>query len=425
MIDANSPVLEEPPPAGPPPAGAPAPSPLFSQEQLESHAQALAAAHILSDDPRRSRPLLPRLDESGLSLEAAYQYLSTVARGDPQPVPSEDWLRDNYHVVQDQIREVRQDLPRKFYLELPKLADGDYAGYPRVYLIARQLIAHTAGRLDLDTLVDFTTAYQRTAPLSIGETWAIPIMLRLGLVEELRRLVEGVVVARRSREQARQWEGMVAGTPGALPEDLDRLLAGETRAGGRLSAAFVVELLQWLRDQPPSAAPVWVVLQRALEQQGDSPDALLRLEHQREATDQLAIANVISSMRLLSSIDWPLFFDRVSVVERILKEDPAAAYADMDFGTRDRYRHSVEQLSRGSKTPELVVAQRAIALARHAQEHDPASDRRHHVGYYLISRGRFILEQDLGYKRHARELLGRFVFEHPALGYLGAIAVTT
>ena len=102
-------------------------------------------------------------------------------------------------------------------------------------------------------------------------------------------------------------------------DDLDRLLRAEVEANGRLSAAFVVELLQWLRDQPSSAAPAWQALQRALEAQGDSPEELLRLEHQREATDQLAIGNVITSMRLLSSIDWPLFFDRVSVVEQILK----------------------------------------------------------------------------------------------------------
>ena len=400
-------------------------SPLFSHEQLESHALALAAAHTLSADPRRARPLLPRLDESATRLEHAYQFLSTIARSDPQPVASEDWLRDNYHVVQDQIREVRQDLPRNFYLELPKLVQGPYEGYPRVYLIARELIAHTAGRFDLETLIDFTAAYQRAAPLSIGETWAIPIMLRLGLVEELRRLVDGVVSARHSREQARKWETALATRRTHREQDLDRLLQAEVETTGHLSAAFVVELMQWLRDQPSSAAPAWQALQRALEAQGDSPEELLRVEHQREATDQLAISNVITSMRLLSSIDWPLFFDRVSIVEAILKEDPAGAYAEMDFSTRDRYRHSVEQLSRGSKTPELVVAQRVVALARHAQQHDPVNDRRHHVGYYLISRGRFGLEKDLGYPPGARERLARFVFKHPAIGYLGTIGLTT
>jgi cyclic beta-1,2-glucan synthetase len=401
---------------------APAPAALLSHEQLESHALALAAAHTLSTDPRRARPLLPRLDESAARLADAYQFLSSIARTDP--VASEDWLRDNYHVVQDQIREVRQDLPRNFYLQLPKLAQGAHEGFPRVYLIARELIAHTAGRFDLETLVDFTEAYQRAAPLSIGETWAIPIMLRLGLVEELRRLVEGVMSARGSREQARKWEIAFTGRGVPRRQDLDGLLRAEVEASGRLSAAFVVELMQWLRDQP-SSAPAWRALQSVLETQGDSPEALLRVEHQREATDQLAIGNVITSMRLLSSIEWPVFFDRVSVVERILAEDPAGAYAEMDFATRDRYRHSVEELSRRSKTPELAVAQRAIALAREAQEHDPANDRRHHVGYYLISRGRFGLEQALRYRPRVRDRLARFVFEHPAIGYLGTIGVAT
>jgi cyclic beta-1,2-glucan synthetase len=395
---------------------------LLSQEQLETHAVTLAATHALSADPRRGRPLLPRLDESAERLEDAYQYLSTIARSDPQPVASEDWLRDNYHVVLDQIREVRQDLPRNFYIELPKLADGAFEGYPRVYLIARELITHTAGRLDLDTLVEFTSAYQRAAPLSIGETWAIPIMLRLGLVEELRRLVDGVVIARRSREQARKWEEALSAARDETAYRLDQLLRAEVQANDRLSAAFVVELLQWLRDQPSSASAAWLALQRALEAQGDSPEELLRAEHQREAANQLAIGNVITSMRLLSSIDWPLFFDRVSVVEQILREDPVGAYAEMDFPTRDRYRHSIEQLSKRSNQPELTVARRAVALAREATLADPHNDRRHHVGYYLISRGRFRLEKDLHYPARARERLARFLFEHPAGGYLGLIA---
>ena len=149
-------------------SGAP-PAPLFSHEQLEAHARRLATTHAVSADPRRARPLLPRLDSSADRLADAYRFLSD-ALSDLPAVASEDWLRDNYYVVQDQIREIRQDLPRRFYLQLPKLAEGPYEGYPRVYLIARELIGHTAGRLDLEMLADFTEAYQREAPLSIGET---------------------------------------------------------------------------------------------------------------------------------------------------------------------------------------------------------------------------------------------------------------
>jgi cyclic beta-1,2-glucan synthetase len=398
---------------------------IFSQDQLEAHAERIAATHRLAANPRRGRPLLPRLDDSAARLEQAYRFLSAAARDDPQPVASEDWLRDNHHIVQDQVREIRQDLPRSYYLELPKLADGPAQGYPRVYLLASELIAHTAGRVDLDTLVDFARAYQRVAPLSIGEIWAIPIMLRLALVEELRRLADGVVNARQSREKARRWHEEAVSGADWTERSIHRLLEDGRQADKRLSAAFVVELLQWFRDQPSTAGPAWQALQHALQDQDDSAEEMLRLEHQREAADQLEIGNAITSMRHVSSIDWTLFFERVSLVEHLLRNDPAGAYALMDFSTRDRYRHSIEQVAKRAQRSEMDVAGRAIDLARAALHDEPHHDRRHHVGYYLISRGRLRLERDLRYTPRLRERLARFAFRHPALGYLGALAAVT
>jgi cyclic beta-1,2-glucan synthetase len=398
---------------------------LFTPDQLEAHAARIAATHRLAPDPRRGRPLLPRLDDSARRLDDAYQFLSAATRKDPQSVGSEDWLRDNHHVVQDQVRDIRQHLPRRYYLELPKLADGPLRGFPRIFLLARELIAHTAGRIDADTVTDFARAYQRTSELSIGETWAIPIMLRLALLEELHRLAEGVVDARRNREKARSWHGELTAAPELSESVLERVFDDGRQDDGRISAAFVVELLQWLRDQPHTAAPAWHGLHRALAAQDDSVDEMLRLEHQREAADQLAIGNVITSMRLVSSIDWTLFFERVSLVEGVLREDPAGAYAGMDFPTRDRYRHAVEALAKRARKPETAVARKAIEMAASAQREDPAHDRRHHVGYYLISRGRFRLEPAIGYPPTLQERFSRFAFAHPAVGYLGLNAAGT
>jgi cyclic beta-1,2-glucan synthetase len=416
------PTLTPPAPSLRSPDEPPAPE-LFSQEQLDAHAESLARAHHLLPGRARGEPLLQRLDENASDLEEAFQALSAAGRDEGQRAGSEDWLRDNHHLVQDQVREIRRDLPKKFYAELPKLSDGALAGYPRVYQIARELVAHTAGRFDLETLADFTIAYQRVAPLSIGETWAIPIMLRIALVEELGRLARGVVAARRSRIQASRWEGLLTARVPHSAEAIHQFLDAERQVNGRLSAPFVAELLQWLRDQPTSAAPAWHALQRALEEQGDTPEEILRREHQREAADQLAIGNVITSMRLLSSIEWPLFFDRVSVVEQVLRGDPAGAYAGMDFPTRDRYRRSVEQLSKRSGHSELDVAQRAVGLAREAAHATSNHDGERHVGYYLISRGRFRLERELKYPPTAVERFARFVFAHPVLGYLSTIAM--
>ena len=322
------------------------------------------------------------------------------------------------------MRAVRQDLPRKYYFELPKLTNGEYAGYPRVFALARDLVTHTAGRFDLQTLIGYISAYQRGVALDIGELWAIPIMLRVALIDELRRLAEDVLSASRNREGARRLGVRIAAAGAGAERIIDDVLRDASRKREPLPPAFVVELLQWLRDQPTTAGPAWQGLHRALETQSDSPDVLLRREHQREAANQLAIGNIITTMRLISASDWPVFVERVSVVERILQEDPAEAYARMDFPTRDRYRHSVEQLARGAKKPEPDVARRALALAREGRASHPNNDRRHHVGYYLISRGRFRLEEDLGYPPTAGERVSRFLFRHPALGYLGTMALS-
>jgi cyclic beta-1,2-glucan synthetase len=401
----------------------PEPQILLSQEQLEAHAVSLAATHQLAPDPSRGRALLPLLEEDGQILDEAYAFLSAAA-GTAQPIPSEDWLRDNHHVVQDQVRAVRQDLPRRFYTQLPKLANGEFEGYPRVYSLARDLVLHTAGRFDMQTLIGYVSAYQRGAVLNIGELWAIPIMLRVALVGELRRRAEDVLEASRNREEARRWGLRIAEAtidPARMVDELLRRMASKHQ---RLPPAFVVELLQWLRDQPSSAAAAWQALHQTLETQDDSAEAILRREHQREASNQLAIGNIITTMRLVSAGDWPVVVESVSVVERILRDDPAGAYGRMDFPTRDRYRHSVEQLAWGAKTAETAVAQRAVVLAREGRDADPHNDRRHHVGYYLISRGRFRLEKDLGYPPTIGDRIARFLFSHPVIGYLGAIAAT-
>src|SRR5205823_5767201 len=187
---------------------------------------------------------------------------------------------------------------------------------------------------------------------------------------------------------------------------------------------FVVEILHSLRDQSVGSTSAWKWLQTRLSARGQSPDELLRAEHQREAIDQLSIANIIGTMRVLSALDWPLFVDGVSRVERLLRRDPSGAYADMDRQTRDRYRRSVEQLSRRSGTSELDVAEKVVSFAEKAERERPDYERAHHVGYYLISRGRFALEKSVGYSPTIAERISRLAFRHPAIGYLGTLAIT-
>src|SRR5215211_6142253 len=173
----------------------------FSVERLEQYAQTLAAQHKTVTRKGRAQ-LLPRLEDNGRKLESAYRELVEAIRDGRAISPAAEWLVDNYHIVEEQLREIRQDLPKSYYHELPKLADGELQGYPRIYSVALALIIHTDSRLDTNTLQRFIRAYQTVAPLSIGELWAVAITLRLALVENLRRLAVSIARARARREEA-------------------------------------------------------------------------------------------------------------------------------------------------------------------------------------------------------------------------------
>ena len=391
-----------------------APLPL---EQLESRARQLAAEHGVTGGSGPRRELLARVEKNAARLEHIYKKLSEEGSSRTAETPSEEWLRDNHYVVRAQFLEIRRNLPRKYYEELPTLTEGRWRRYPRVYVFARDFVTHTAGRFNHESLRRFADAYQEVTPLTIGELWAIPIMLRLALVENLCSLAVQTLRARQEREAARTFAASL----------LQAVEKGQSAVAGaaKASSTFLVEILHNLRDQSVASTAAWRWLQTRLTAQGQSPDELLRVEQQREAIDQLSIANIINTMRVLSALDWPTFVESVSRVERILRRDPAAAYADMDRPTRDRYRKSVEQLARRSEVDELAIAERVVELAERAQRERPDADRSHHVGYYLISRGRFELEKAVAYPPTASERISRLAFRYPALGYLGTLAITT
>src|ERR1044072_2948048 len=160
---------------------------IYSVERLEQYALTLATQHKTVTKKGRAQ-LLPRLEDNGRKLVAAYRTLVESIRNGRAISSAAEWLVDNYHIVEEQLREIRQDLPKSYYHELPKLAEGELQGYPRIYAVAFELIAHTDSRLDTHTLQRFIAAYQTVAPLSIGELWAVAITPRLTLVENLRRL---------------------------------------------------------------------------------------------------------------------------------------------------------------------------------------------------------------------------------------------
>ncbi len=380
----------------------------------------MAAAQGVSAHPQRGRPLLPRLAENGRVLLASYRALAEAIRDERAITPAAEWLVDNFHIVDDQLREIREDLPPGFYRELPKLAEGFLEGYPRVFALAWAFVAHTDSRVEPEPLRRFVRAYQTVQPLSIAELWTIPIALRILLVENLRRLAERIVRDRESRQ--------------AADELADRLLASGAEAQAtpspelarlqeeRLATSFAVQLVQRLREQDPDLVPALRWIDRRLAAQGTTSEDIVRLEHHRQAAMNVTVRNIITSMRLMSNLDWKQFFEGVSRVDELLRAD--TDFAALDFATRDRYRHAIEDLAKGSDRSELEVVSQVVARTKGAAAAaDGARGRETDVGFYLLFEGRAALEKELGFRPSVARRLSRAYRAAALPGYLGTVAL--
>jgi cyclic beta-1,2-glucan synthetase len=413
---------------------------IFGIERLAQHAESLAAAQRSTEGPSKGRNLLPRVQDNAQALLAAYRNIAGTVREKGEITPAAEWLLDNFYIVEEQIRGIRDHLPGSYYRLLPKITTGHLAGYPRVYGLAWAYVAHTDSRFELETLQRFVRAYQGVQPLTIGELWAVAIHLRVALVENLRRLSMLIVRSRQERARADQLADRILGLSGRPAEHADAVLGSLSSAP--LRRPFAVQLVQRLRDQGSSIMPALAWLDKKLSAQGTSADELVSQELHSQAAASATVRNIITSMRWMSSIDWPEFFEGVSLVDEVLRAAPG--FAASDFATRDDYRGQIEVLSRGSGRSEIEVARESVLLAENAargqetaagpeveadsRESEPrlpaVSERAEEdPGYYLLSRGRPAFERRLGFRVPWRNRLRRFHRAHATAGYLGSITL--
>ncbi|HWG59618.1 MAG TPA: glucoamylase family protein [Candidatus Acidoferrales bacterium] len=399
---------------------------ILSLERLEERAESLAAGHAVAPTGLHDRKLTPRVFENGRVLLECYRNLARAIQQEHTVTPAAEWLVDNFHIVDEQVREIRDDLPPGFYRRLPKLASGEFQGYPRVLAIAWAFISHTDSQIDPSILRRFVLAYQRVQPLTIGELWALAITLRVVLVENLRRLSEKIVATRTARQEADALADSLLGQNGKPRVAPQAALARFEKTP--LATAFAVELLQRLRDLDPGVGPALQWLDKRLKEQKTTSDEIVRSEHRQQAAMNVTVRNIITSMRFLSAFDWQVFFESISLVDEILRRD--TIHGDSDFMTRDSYRHAIEDLSRRSRHTEIEIARRVVrrtkrvrlpgrngSRVRAARAADP--------GYWLIGAGRPDLERELEFRLPWRRRLLRRYMRVMLPIYLGGIATIT
>ena len=396
----------------------------LNREELLQHALEIASYHAHSGVWKIKRGLLPRALQNIRYLQGAYRQISSYVHNTKDLVPAAEWFLDNYYLLKDIKAELYKSLPGKYERQLPHLAGGNYQGYPRVYALMIEFVEHTDSQLQGDALKEFINAYQSQIPLSSGELWAIPIMLRIVLLENIRRLSEQVLHTQNERQAAEKWlEPFLSSEQG--PERWEEILTTAI-APELYSTAYAERLLRRIRDLGVEGMPVLRWLDKVVAKQDTTVEDLAKLEHQRQAMCQVSMGHAFTSLRFLSEEDWPRFFEEISLVEKILESDPNAVFGQMDFASRDIYRHQVEKIARRFRITELIVAKVVLRLAQRAAQDTELQQA--HVGYYLLGAGRDSLEHELekdwGGFRQSLGNFKRILKQHPQTLYFTGVILT-
>lgn len=395
---------------------------MLAPDELERHAIEIARSLPVGKSVKSLHWLVRRMNDNFELITSVYRALNTDVKYMFPTAPASEWLLDNFYIIEEQVKLIRKNLSKGQYSRLPVLTRGYLKGYPRVYAIALEIIAHSDGRIDEKTLFSFINAYQSESLMSMAELWALALMLRIALVENLRYICESIDGSRRDWHAAEKLAAAIAarkGDEGAIAD----LLNGQLDSMRVITPSFAEHLLQRLRKSGSGVSTVTHLLDLKLGEKNSSTDAITALEHQIQASLQVSTGNTVTGLRLVSEIDWSDIFESLSSVEKILRKDPCGIYPLMDFESRDYYRHEVEKLARAYGTSEINIASKAVECCWAAAGENPGSPLGH-VGYYLVGKGGNCLTEKLGGRSGGRRLL-YFFKEHPMVLYISLIVLIT
>ena len=390
---------------------------LFGWERFEEHAQSLARAQVLTDQPRRVLSLADRLGMNEAVLVEAHRVIATAIKQGRSVSPGAEWLVDNSHLVEEQIREIRQNFPVGYDRGLPRLAAGPFAGYPRILGISWAFVAHSDSRFDINLLKHFVSAYQTVEPLTIGELWAISITLRAVLIENLRRAAERIVVSRDQRHQADLAADKLLDRSREATLDWPSSIASFD--GKPLPLPFSVQLAQRLADSGEDGATALEFLKTRILTDNITVDDAVRSEHQRMGATNNTVRNIIRSMRVLPDIDWSEFFEAVSLTDVELRKQ--SRFIEMDFATRNAYRTVIERLARSSPLSEIEIARKAVESSASADLTKQAAD----PGYFLLGQGLNGFKTAIGYRTRLRDIPTELTQRGGMAGFLSSILFLT
>jgi cyclic beta-1,2-glucan synthetase len=395
---------------------------IFSQNQLDQYAELLGKKYKI-DIKQKSSPLRAELFRNKKSLKKAYFYFAESDDKNEPIASGSEWLVDNFPLLEQQIKTSEDFLLEKLDEKLPKLTEGPFKGFPRIYWIAEELIEHTDAVVSEQNLVSFIENFQKNQPLMMRELWGFSKMLTLVIVKKLTQLSAFNVEARKQQLTADKLIHEIFSQSSKNPSDLVMDISLKMQKNPHLwRTGTAVFLLKKLKEQGTKGALCYQWIDQKILEMGCRSSEIIENFLHMHSINQISISNCFACFRNLSIHNWKDFVEGVSFVHHILKKDPADIYKISDFRTRNRCRYQIEKIADKIGKHENEVAQKLVDFSS-KQTTTPAS--LNSVCYFLIDEGLIAFEEHIKYVPPLMTKFSRWVKKRVFTAWVSAHAIAT
>ncbi|URZ17704.1 GH36-type glycosyl hydrolase domain-containing protein [Clostridium felsineum] len=360
---------------------------------------------------KSSKVLIKKLDRSFSMIIRGYEYFDREIRNSKEIVPAAEWLLDNLYLIEKEYKDIKHNMPEICCKKMPVMREGAFKDLPRAYYLGVKIINKLSGKISEDSIISCVQQYQKSSMLTSSELWALPLMFRMAVIQNISRIIESIVFAQREKRKADKLGFEIIDSQQLNVDRVKKVLMNQEI----MTSHFIERFVKSLRDNGVDDGEIYEYIDTRLQMQETTTSEMVVLEHKRQAEFQVLMGNCVNAIREIEALNWKSCFEKLSIVESILREDAANIYSNMDFSSKDYYRHNIEKMANRFKMPESFIAKAAVKCAK---EDNSKYDIKKHIGYYIIDNGVNQLKYKIGLKSKKNGILN-LLNNHSVGFYIG------
>ena len=368
---------------------------ILDKNQLDSYLEKIASDHILQEKSDKDTYPIPRLKEDFEVIKEVYKLLNEHLEIGIPIHPAGEWILDNLYIIEEAIKNICKDLTLKKYTNFLGIANGRYEGFARIYVLAGEMVAYTDGKINGENLKQMLMAYQNKKSLSMNEIWNIGLFIQIVLIENIREICEYIYSCQMQKEKV---ENILSKFFNTKVKPSHATVINSIKLTP-MRNSFIEYMSYRLKKYGRKAFAYLNILEEEVEKTGNDISEIVKKEHFDVAVKKVLVGNAIITLKNISRVNFLEIFESINGVEDILKQDPAQQYDKMDVDTKTYYRNKIQEISKKTKISEIYIAKKCLELSKKAKEkleiNDINDERKTHIGYYLIDKGRNELAKEL------------------------------